>query len=32
MEYVIEGRTRELQRQKVRNEYKGTDVVHESSK
>ncbi len=32
MGYVIEGRTRDLQRQKVRNEYKGSDVVHESSK
>lgn len=28
MEYVIDGRKRELQKQKVRNEYKGNDVVH----
>jgi len=32
MDYVIEGGTRELQRQKVRNEYTGNDVVHNEQK
>jgi hypothetical protein len=32
METVIEGRTRDLQRQKVRNEYTGNDVVHSVQK
>ena len=32
MELVIEGKTRDLKRQKVRNEYIGNDVVHQTHK